>query len=102
MTGFSRAALAPFEPVWRLVHVHDAGALAISRTVKGLAIVFALDRVLAQVGAQFNASVESTLLQKFLFGVLIAALLLSLLRRGIWFSPIENHSAPAGSAFDMC
>lgn len=94
VVGFSRAALAPFEPVWRLVRVHDAGALAISRTVKGLAIVFALSRVLAEVGAQFNASVESTLLEKFLFGVLIAALLLSLLRRGIWFSPDREPLSP--------
>jgi len=86
VAGFSRAALAPFEPEWRLVRIHDEGARAISRTVNGLAVVFALDRVLSELGVQFNASVESTLLQKFMFGLLIAALLLSLLRPKIWFS----------------
>jgi small-conductance mechanosensitive channel len=86
VAGFCRAALAPFEPEWRLVRIHDEGARAISRTVNGLAFVFALDRVLSEIGTQFNASVESTLLQKFLFGLLIAALLLYLLRRRIWFA----------------
>jgi small-conductance mechanosensitive channel len=94
VAGFSRAALAPFEPEWRLVQIHDEGARAISRTVNGLAFVFALDRVLSEIGTQFNASVESTLLQKFLFGLLIAALLLSLLRRNIWFSPDRPPLSP--------
>jgi len=86
VAGFCRAALAPFEPEWRLVRIHDEGARIISRTVNGLAFAFAFDRVLSEIGSQFNASVESTLLQKFTFGSIIAVLLLSLLRRRLWLS----------------
>lgn len=86
VVSFSRAALAPLEPEWRLVRIHDGGAQAISGTVKGLAVIFALDRTLSEIGTQFNASVETTLLQKFLFGLLIAGLLLNLLRNEVWLS----------------
>jgi potassium efflux system protein len=95
VVGFSRAALAPFDREWRLVRINDGGAQAISGTVKGLAIVFAFDRILSEIGTQFNASVETTLLQKFLFSLLIAGLLLNLLRSEIWSSADNAPLSPA-------
>jgi potassium efflux system protein len=84
VAAFSRAALAPFEPAWRLIAIRDVGAQAISRVVTGLALLFTVDRVLTELGTQFNASAELILLQKFFFGLLISSSLLALLRREIW------------------
>jgi potassium efflux system protein len=95
VAGFSRSALAPFEPAWRLVPIHDAGARAVTRSVTSLAVLFALDRVLGLLASQYNASVELISLQKFVFGVLISAELLALLRRRVWCTD-ENAAGSRG------
>jgi potassium efflux system protein len=53
VTGFARAALAPFAPEWRLVPIHNAGARALSRSISALAALFALDRVLGELCEQY-------------------------------------------------
>lgn len=83
--SFSSSALAPYEPGWRLAPIHDEGARAVNRTVFGLAVLFALDRVLNELASQYNAAVELVAVQKFVFGLLISAELLTLLRRRVWF-----------------
>ncbi|HUL12562.1 MAG TPA: DUF3772 domain-containing protein [Methylococcaceae bacterium] len=96
VAAFCRAALAPFEPSWRIVHINDFGARAISRIVTGIALVFAIDRILDDLRTQFEASLELTVLHKFFAGLLIAALLLILLRRKIWRAAegAEEHALP--------
>lgn len=84
VAGFCRSALAPNEPDWRVVPLHDYGAKAVSRAVTTLATLFALDRVLAEIGAQYETSVEVIAVQKFVFGLTISAVLLLLLRRRVW------------------
>jgi small-conductance mechanosensitive channel len=84
VAGFCRSALAPHEPDWRLAPIHDYGAKAVSRAVTTLAALFALDRVLAEIGAQYETSVEVIAVQKFVFGLTISAVLLLLLRRRVW------------------
>ncbi|BBL73122.1 DUF3772 domain-containing protein [Methylomagnum ishizawai] len=84
VTGFARSALAPDQPDWRLVPIHDPGARTLNRTVTGLAILFALDRVLGELANQYDVSVELVSTQKSVFGALISLALLKLLGRGIW------------------
>lgn len=84
--AFCRAALAPFEPAWRIVHINDYGARAISTAVTVLAFAFVLDRIVDELRVQFEASLELTIIHKFISGLLITALLLMLLRRRIWTS----------------
>ncbi|CAL1240039.1 DUF3772 domain-containing protein [Candidatus Methylocalor cossyra] len=86
VAGFCHSALAPYEPGWRLVPIHDDGARAVSRAVTGLAGLFALDQVVTELAGQYDASVELLLVQKFAFGLAISALLLTLLRRRVWFA----------------
>jgi small-conductance mechanosensitive channel len=92
--GVSRSALAPFEPEWRLVHIHDEGALALSRSITVLAVVFALDLLLRHLCAEFDASVELVAAQKFVFGMLISLALFSLLRRRVWHSGDSPETKP--------
>jgi potassium efflux system protein len=96
VAGFSRSALAPFEPDWRLVPIHDYGARAVTRSVTSLAVLFALDRVLSLLASQYNASVELISVQKFVFGLLISAELLALLRRRVW---LTDENAVSGRSW---
>lgn len=86
VSGFCRSALAPEEPEWRLVPIHDYGARTASRAITALAALFALDRVLGEIGSQFAFSVELLSIQKFVFGLAISAVLLALLRPRVWFA----------------
>ena len=100
VAAFCRAALAPFEPSWRIVHINDYGARAISAIVTGVALVFAIDLVLDQLRGEFEASLELTIVHKFVSGVVITALLLILLRNKIWRAAgegVEQDVLPARS-----
>lgn len=99
VAAFCRAALAPFEPAWRIVHINDYGARAISTTVTALAFVFAMDRIFDDLRTQFEASLELTILHKFASGLMVAALLLVLLRGKIWIpaEPAEEGVHPRRS-----
>lgn len=93
VVGFARSALAPYEPDWRLVPIHNRGARAVSRAITGLAVLFALDRTLGELANQYDVSVEWVSAQKFIFGVLIALELLALLRREVWYA--DSAQVPA-------
>lgn len=91
VTGFVRAALAPYEPDWRLVAIPDYAARAVSRTVNALAVLFALDRVLNEAALQYDASVEWMTVQNSVFGLLASLALLNLLRRKVWATEREAY-----------
>lgn len=86
VSGFCRSALAPHEPEWRLVPIHDHAARTASRAITVLAALFALDRVLAEIGGQYEFSVELLSFQKFVFGLAVSVVLMGLLRRRVWFA----------------
>ena len=96
VAAFCRAALAPFEPSWRIVHINDYGARTVSTIVTGIAFVFAVDLVLDELRTQFEASLELTVVHKFLSGLVITALLLVLLRNDIWHANGEGAEARPG------
>jgi len=85
--AFAGAALAPFQSAWRIVDLSDAAARVVNRIVTALALLFALDWIASELSAQFGASIEQTLIQKFVSGLLIAGLLLALLRERVWQGP---------------
>jgi potassium efflux system protein len=95
VAAFCRAALAPFQPSWRIVHLNDYGARAVGAIVTGIAFVFALDRVLDELRTQFESSLELTIVHKFVSGLAITGLLLVLLRHRIWRT---NEEADADAA----
>ncbi|RYU57563.1 mechanosensitive ion channel family protein [Methylolobus aquaticus] len=82
--AFCWGAFAPNAPSWRLVPLTDAAAMTVSRTVTGLAAVFGLDWIISTLNEQTEVPVELILLEEFVSGLLIAALLFALLRPGIW------------------
>jgi len=84
VAAFCHAALAPYAPDWRLVRLDDAGARTIGRVVPAVAAVFALDQVIDQLREMFLASVQLTLVHKFVSGMLISGLLLRLLQPTVW------------------
>jgi potassium efflux system protein len=86
VAGFCHSALAPYNPDWRLVRIHDHGARVASRAVTALAVLFALDRVLGELGVQYEGTVEMIAVRKFVFGLLISGVLLALLQRRVWFA----------------
>jgi potassium efflux system protein len=96
VVGFCGSALAPYNPDWRLVRIHDYGARVVSRAVTALAVVFALDQVLGELGSQYEATVELIAVRKFVFGLLISAVLLVLLQRRVWFA---DEATPLGSGW---
>lgn len=81
VSALCRSALAPGRPRWRVLEVDDAAAERISQAVIALSVVFATDRIVSEFGQQFNASIELTILQKFLVGLLVSLCLFRLLRR---------------------
>lgn len=83
VAGFCRSALAPYHPEWRLVRIDDCGARVVSRGITGLAVLFALER-LVDVSVAADSSVEQIAARKFVFGLLISAVLFSMLRRQVW------------------
>ncbi|WP_367025966.1 DUF3772 domain-containing protein [Methylococcus sp. ANG] len=86
VVAFCRAALAPGEPLWRLVALGDHGAKVIARIVTAMTAVFAIDAVVNAWGKRFEWSVELMALHNFVTGLSIALLLLVILRRRIWES----------------
>lgn len=84
VAAFCRAALAPFEPEWRIVQIGDVAARSVSGTLTLIALVFALDRIADEFSNQNGASLELTVVHKFISGLIIAGLLLVLLRRQNW------------------
>ncbi|MBS1212303.1 MAG: mechanosensitive ion channel family protein [Proteobacteria bacterium] len=96
VAAFCRAALAPFEPEWRIIRITDSGARAISAIVTLLALTFAADYVAEELTDQYGASLELTVVHKFLSGLVIAGLLLILLRPKNWrVEETENGDEPA-------
>ena len=93
VVGFARSALAPYEPDWRMVPIHNEGARSVSRSITGLAVLFALDRVASELCNQYDASVELVSIQKFVFGVLISLELSTLLRRRAWYADPRDEPA---------
>lgn len=88
----SRALLAPFKGRWRLMPLNDADAYYVHKVILGLAWVFAIDMVLDTWFAASGASLDLTILRKFLINLLIAALLLALLiRRQLWRMDIQHR-----------
>ena len=94
VSGFCHSALAPYDADWRLAPIHDCAARAVSRAITWLAVLFALDRVLMELGSQYVASVELITIQKFVFGLSISAVLLTLLRRRVWFADGQTELGP--------
>lgn len=86
VVAFCRAALAPGEPLWRLVALGDHSAKVIARIVTAMTAVFAIDAVVNVWGERFEWSVELMALHNFVTGLSIALLLLVILRRRIWES----------------
>ncbi|QSA96054.1 DUF3772 domain-containing protein [Methylococcus sp. EFPC2] len=93
VAAFSRAALAPFDPDWRIVGFGDQAARSVSRMVTALALVFALDWVIDTLGEQYGASLEQVIVHKLLSGLVVAGLLLALLSESIWHAPAERFGA---------
>ena len=90
VSGVSRALISPLENRWRLMPLDNSDARYIYRVIVGLAWVFAVDLVLGEWYVVKGASLELTILQNFIIGLLIAALLLALLvRNQLWQSDIE-------------
>lgn len=96
VAAFCRAALAPFEPEWRIVRIGDAAARSVSSTLTLIALVFALDRIVEEFSNQHGASLEFTVVHKFISGLVIAGLLLVLLRRQNWY--LDGEEAIASSS----
>lgn len=94
VVAFCRAALAPGEPLWRLVALGDPGAKVIARIVTAMTAVFAIDAVVNVWGERFEWSVELMALHNFVTGLSIALLLLVLLRRRIWESELGTARWP--------
>jgi small-conductance mechanosensitive channel len=95
VSAFCHAALAPFEHDWRLVNISDVGARTVSRVVTLIALVFSLDQVMDQLRENFEASLELTLIHKFISGLWISGLLLILLQPPIWAAGEGEISVPA-------
>ncbi|WP_228719927.1 DUF3772 domain-containing protein [Methylococcus geothermalis] len=83
-----RAALAPGEPLWRLISLGDDSARVIAHIVTAMTAVFAIDAVVNAWGKRFEWSVELMALHNFVTGLSIALLLLIILRRRIWESEV--------------
>lgn len=88
VVAFCRAALAPGEPLWRLVSLGDSSARVISRIVTAMTAVFAIDAVVDTWGERFAWSVELMALHNFVTGLSIALLLSVILRKRIWESEV--------------
>ncbi|NJD08364.1 MAG: mechanosensitive ion channel family protein [Methylococcaceae bacterium] len=95
VTAFCHAAVAPFAPEWRLVRLDDAGARIIGRVIPPVATVFALDLIIDQLSDLLAASVQLTLVHKFISGLLISGLLLILLQPQVWRVAGEGCDDPA-------
>jgi small-conductance mechanosensitive channel len=95
VAAFCHAALAPFGPEWRLVAIGDEAARTVSRVVTAIAVVFAFDQVIDQLRDLFEASLELTLVHKFLSGLAISGLLLILLQPPIWAAGADGCEDPS-------
>lgn len=84
VAAFCQAALAPFNPTWRIVDLNDHGARVASRIITLIALVFVFDHSLDDLSDLFDASFELTIVHKFISALFITVLLLILLRRKIW------------------
>jgi small-conductance mechanosensitive channel len=94
VAGFCRSALAPHAVEWRLLPVHDEAARGASRALTALAALFALDWALKDILRVGDGSVELIAVHKFVLGLLISAVLLSLLRRKVWFRDEAAQLSP--------
>lgn len=92
IAGFSRAALAPAHPEWRLVPINDRGARVVSWAVTALAVLYAVESLL-EGGLWQQSSVELMAARKFVFSLLVSGVLLVLLQRSVWF---QDEATPVG------
>jgi small-conductance mechanosensitive channel len=95
VAAFCHAAVAPFAPEWRLVQLDDGGARIIGRVIPLVALVFALDLVIDQLRDLFDASLQLTLVHKFISGLLISGLLLILLQPQVWREAADGCADPS-------
>jgi potassium efflux system protein len=79
-----RSVLTPFSPRWRLIGATSRGSRSISFAIIAIAVVFALDNMLDELRSIYGASLELTIIQKFISGLSIAAILLLFLKQSFW------------------
>jgi potassium efflux system protein len=79
-----RSVLTPFSPRWRLVGSTTRGSRSISFVIIAIAVVFALDNVFDELRIIYAASLELTIIQKFISGLIIASILLLFLKQPFW------------------
>jgi potassium efflux system protein len=96
VSAFCGAALAPRQPLWRIVAINDHGARALTRAVVGIAAVFAVDSVVDELSVIYSSSLELALVQKFVSGLAISGLLLILLRGRNW--QVNEEEEPGGAS----
>nr|WP_305908707.1 mechanosensitive ion channel domain-containing protein [Methylomarinum sp. Ch1-1]MDP4521559.1 mechanosensitive ion channel [Methylomarinum sp. Ch1-1] len=99
VTAVSRALLSPDSRHMRLMPLGDDAARYIHRIIIALAGVFAIDMILGAWLSGSGASLELTVLRKFVIGLLIAGLLLALVvRRSLWLSSTSEHPIIGGKS----
>lgn len=92
-TGVTRAILTPGLPDWRIFPLTTAGSARIARRLVLIAAVFAADLIISRIYATIGGTPALSAVHSLIFGVVIAALLLSLGKRSLW-----RHGALEGQA----
>jgi small-conductance mechanosensitive channel len=90
------AALAPQAPAWRLIDVDDARARALSRRLKLLVGLFALDIALDLMASTLGVTEALGAVYGFASNTAIAATLFGVLRPGLWVPRTRSPHGLAG------
>ena len=87
-----KAALAPDEPLWRLVPLSERSARRTVKIIQGIVAIYALDLVFIDFGRAFLFPLTLTIAQSFIANVLAAVLLAILV-----LSPFETQNGSPDS-----
>ena len=95
IAAFCRAVLTPFSPRWRLLGSTAHGSRSISFAIIAIAVVFALDNVFDELRMLYSATLELTIIQKFISGISIALILLLFLKQPFWQQKPSSTARPS-------
>jgi potassium-dependent mechanosensitive channel len=95
IAAFCGSVLTPFSPRWRLIGSTARGSRSISFVIIAIAVVFALDNVFDELRTIYAASLELTIVQKFISGLSIAVILLLFLKQPFWQTKPTTIARPS-------
>ncbi|GEO79988.1 mechanosensitive ion channel family protein [Pararhodospirillum oryzae] len=101
--AFTRAALAPGLPDWRLTTHNDAQAVRLSRIIQGLSVVLAIDVFLLLLADDFDPTPETLWLVTSGLKLMEGAILVRLSGRDLWSNgihPTEEAATGVSLAHD--